>query len=181
MLLHAPPPLRYRYAVDTLVKLPVLAWQQRLAARPAHPPLSWPVSACAGAGLLAVPIVMVATLALTPVLGEDAAEFLFLVSPCGMLPAVAASCFHRRRHRPAGGARRPAPRHGSPPGWGGSASWSARWRCSCWSRPSSAGRCGPACGCWPAGRTRSPDEGTVAPAPPGGRTRALALKYGHVR
>ncbi|MGK5522130.1 hypothetical protein ACSNN9_22620 [Micromonospora sp. URMC 107] len=104
VLLDAPPPLRYRYAVDTLVKLPVLAWQQRLAARPADPPLSWPVSACAGAGLLAVPVVMVAALALTPVLGEETAEFLFLVSPCGMLPAVAASCFHRARRR-GGGAR----------------------------------------------------------------------------
>ncbi|MEW2377636.1 hypothetical protein AB0883_16260 [Micromonospora sp. NPDC047812] len=105
VLLDAPPSLRYRYALDTLVKLPVLAWQQRLAARPAHPPLSWPVSACAGAGLLAVPVVMVAALALGPVIGEDDAEFFFLVSPCGMLPAVAASCFHRARQR-GGGARR---------------------------------------------------------------------------
>ncbi|MEH1101286.1 hypothetical protein [Micromonospora sp. CPCC 205561] len=105
VLLDAPPPLRCRYAVDTLVKLPVLAWQQRRAARAAHPPLSWPVSVCAGAGLLVVPIVMVSALALTSVIGEEAAEFLFLISPCGMLPAVAASSFHRARRR-GGGARR---------------------------------------------------------------------------
>lgn len=105
VLLDVPTPLRYRYAVDTLVKLPLLAWQQRLGARPAHTPLSRPVSAFAGAGLIGVMVTMVAALCLAPLIGEDAAEFLFLLAPFGMLPAVAARSFHRAlRH--GGGARR---------------------------------------------------------------------------
>ncbi|MEV0329586.1 hypothetical protein AB0H63_24530 [Micromonospora echinospora] len=78
---------RWRYAVDTVVKVPLLAWQYgrtELSGGPAR----WP-STVAGAGLLGTPLLLVGAVAATPVIGEEAAEFFFLLAPCGMLPAVA--------------------------------------------------------------------------------------------
>jgi hypothetical protein len=47
----------------------------------------------AGAGLLSTPVLVLAALTLTPVVGEDTAEFLLLMAPCGLLPAVAVRSF----------------------------------------------------------------------------------------
>lgn len=78
---------RWRYAWDTVVKAPVLAWHLRQADAGRSSP-DWG-AALAGAGLLAIPVLVLGALALPPLAGEDAAEFLFLIAPAGLLPLVA--------------------------------------------------------------------------------------------
>jgi hypothetical protein len=78
---------RRRYALDSIIKAPLLAAQLRRAA-PLQPPARW-AAGVAGAALLSMPILIVGALALSPIIGEDAAEFFFLIAPAGMLPAVA--------------------------------------------------------------------------------------------
>ncbi|MEU4619310.1 hypothetical protein AB0G04_04915 [Actinoplanes sp. NPDC023801] len=77
---------RWWFALDMMVKAPLLAGALR---RPVTPPGRW-LSVLAGAGLIATSVTAVAALALPPVIGEDAAELLFLLSPCGLLGVVAA-------------------------------------------------------------------------------------------
>jgi hypothetical protein len=78
---------RRRYALDSFIKAPLLAAQLRRAT-PLRPPARW-VAAVAGVALLCMPALIIGALALSPIIGEDAAEFFFLIAPIGMLPAVA--------------------------------------------------------------------------------------------
>lgn len=94
---------RWYYALDTVLKVPLLAWQHRRA-EPLGEPARW-LTTLAGAGLLSTPVLIVGALAFTPVIGEDAAEFLFLLAPCGMLPAVAARAWRWVAHRGGGPVR----------------------------------------------------------------------------
>lgn len=88
---------RVHYALDTVLKAPVLAWQYgRLDPLP---PVRHRVAALAGAGLLSTPVLIIAAVSLPPVIGEDAAELLFLGAPCGMLPIVAVRSFRGAAHR----------------------------------------------------------------------------------
>ncbi|SCL20390.1 hypothetical protein GA0070616_1966 [Micromonospora nigra] len=75
---------RWRYGLDTVLKVPLLAWQHR------HPGAARWAAVMAGVGLLGTPVVLLGALTLAPLIGEDTAEFLFLVAPCGMLLAVVA-------------------------------------------------------------------------------------------
>lgn len=88
---------RLRYALDTVVKSPVLAWHHRRA--DPLPPVRRRPAALAGAGLISTPVLIVAALSLAPVIGEDAAELLFLAAPCGMMPLVAVRSFRGAAHR----------------------------------------------------------------------------------
>ncbi|MFB9543700.1 hypothetical protein [Micromonospora sagamiensis] len=78
---------RWRYAVDTVAKVPLLAWQYRRTDPPGEP-ARWP-SIVAGAWLLGTPALLAGAVVAAPVIGEDAAEFFFLLAPSGMLPVVA--------------------------------------------------------------------------------------------
>lgn len=78
-------PRRWWYAADTAAKVPLLAMQLRTAV-PA--PTRW-VSALSGGALLAASVALAAALLLPARIGEDAAEFLFLMAPCGLLVVVA--------------------------------------------------------------------------------------------
>lgn len=103
VLLEARGLRRWHFALDTVLKAPILAWHHRRAdpRRAARPPASgW-----AGAALFGVPVLMIGALALPPVVGEGAAEFLFLIAPCGMLPAVTARSFHDAARRGGGALR----------------------------------------------------------------------------
>jgi hypothetical protein len=88
---------RLGFTLDTVVKVPVLAWHYHRT-DPLPPVGRWP-AALAGAGLLSTPVLIVAALSLAPVIGEDAAEFLFLMAPGGMLPLVAVRSFRVAAHR----------------------------------------------------------------------------------
>ena len=95
---------RWRYTLDTVLKAPVLAWCHRVAEPPAPEP-GRAVAALTGAALIVAPLLAVAALVLAPVLGEDAAEFLFLISPCGLLGFIAVRTFRRARHHGGGPGR----------------------------------------------------------------------------
>jgi hypothetical protein len=94
---------RWRYALDTIIKAPVLAGQHRRTG-PDTGPGAW-VAAVAAAGLLSIPVLLLAGLVRTPWLGEDAGEFLFLVAACGMLPTVAVHSWRSARRRGGGPVR----------------------------------------------------------------------------
>ena len=86
-------PRRWWFALDTIVKAPVLAHQLR---RPvAAPPR--PLAVLTGCALLAASAAAVAALLLPPVIGEDAAELLFLAAPCGLIGVVAVRSFRTAR------------------------------------------------------------------------------------
>ncbi|GAA4976383.1 hypothetical protein [Actinoplanes utahensis] len=89
---------RWWFALDIVLKAPVLAWCHRVA----EPPLPQPgrvVAALTGAGLLVMPLLGGSAILFASALGEGAAEFLFLVSPFGMFGFVAVHTFRRaRRH-----------------------------------------------------------------------------------
>ncbi|MFF0373995.1 hypothetical protein [Actinoplanes missouriensis] len=74
---------RWWFALDTAVKAPLLARQLRT---PALPPGRW-LSALTGVALLGASVLMVAAILLPSVIGEDAAELLFLCAPCGLAGA----------------------------------------------------------------------------------------------
>jgi hypothetical protein len=76
---------RWWFAADMAVKAPLLAVQVR---EPAPPPRRW-LSVVTGCALIGTSAVAVAALALASVIGEDAAEFLFLTAPAGLLGVVA--------------------------------------------------------------------------------------------
>ena len=88
---------RLHFALDTVVKVPVLAFHYRRT-DPLPPVRRWS-AVLAGAGLLSTPVLIVAALALAPVIGEDAAELLFLGAPGGMLAVVAVRSFRSAAHR----------------------------------------------------------------------------------
>jgi hypothetical protein len=79
---------RWRYTMDTIVKVPVLAWHHRRRPSPGEPP-RW-VAAVSGAGLLGMPVLILGAFGLGSLISEDTAEFLLIVAPAGMLPVVAA-------------------------------------------------------------------------------------------
>lgn len=87
---------RVRFALDTVVKVPVLAWHYRRI-DPLPPVRRWS-AALAGAGLLSTPVLIVVAVVLAPVIGENTAEFLFLCAPGGMLPVVAVRSFRGAAH-----------------------------------------------------------------------------------
>lgn len=92
---------RWWFTVDIVLKAPVLAWCHRVA----EPPLPRPgrvVAALTGAALLAMPLVAVTAMLLADQLGEPAAEFFFMVSPCGLFVFVAVRSFRRARHHGGG-------------------------------------------------------------------------------
>lgn len=96
VLLDVPGRRRWRYAADTLLKLPWLAWQRWWAARRASGSPDRPVwAAVAGLGILACPATMGLALVSAGVIGEDSAEFFVLVACCGLAPAVALRAFDR--------------------------------------------------------------------------------------
>jgi hypothetical protein len=88
---------RLLFALDTVVKAPVLAWHYRRT-DPLPAARRWS-AALAGAGLLSAPALILAALVLPPVIGEDAAELLFLGAPGGMLAVVAVRSFRTAVHR----------------------------------------------------------------------------------
>lgn len=95
---------RWWFVVDTVVKVPALAWCYRVL----EPPLPTParaVTTLTGAALIAMPVLAVAAILFAPALGEPTAEFLFLLSPCGLFGFVAVRTFRGARHR-GGGFRR---------------------------------------------------------------------------
>ncbi|MEU4559401.1 hypothetical protein AB0F72_13530 [Actinoplanes sp. NPDC023936] len=77
---------RWWFALDTVVKAPVLAGQFRV---PVAPPGRW-VSVLTGAALIGGSLAVVLAVLLPPAVPEDAAEFLFLLAPCGLAGVVAA-------------------------------------------------------------------------------------------
>lgn len=87
VLLHTSGRRRWRFTWDTVVKAPVLAWHLRHT-DPGRPSTDWGAR-LAGAGLLAIPALVLGGLALPALVGEDAAEFVFLLAPAGLLPVVA--------------------------------------------------------------------------------------------
>ena len=76
---------RWRFAVDTVVKAPLLAGQLR---EPVPPPGRW-LSALSGGVLIGTSLLAAGALTVPSAIGEDAAEFLFLLAPCGLLGVVA--------------------------------------------------------------------------------------------
>ncbi len=92
---------RWWFALDTVLKAPALAWCHRVD-EPPQPQPGRAVAALTGAGLIATSILAVAAVGLAPVLGEPAAEFLFLVSPCGLLGFVVVYTLRRALHRGGG-------------------------------------------------------------------------------
>ena len=80
---------RWWFLADTVVKVPLLAWEYR---RPAPGSLR---SKLAGALLVGMSTLGVAAVPLAPVVGEATAEFLFLLTPCGMVGVVALHSFRR--------------------------------------------------------------------------------------
>jgi hypothetical protein len=95
---------RWRYAFDTVLKAPLLTWQHRRAAHPDAPAL-W-VAVLAGLGLLCVPVLALGSVTVGPFLGPDGVVLVFLLSPVGLLPTIAARSF-RTAARGGGG----LPRH----------------------------------------------------------------------
>jgi hypothetical protein len=84
---------RWWFAIDTVVKVPLLSRQVR---QPVPPPGRWP-AALSGLGLLGASAAVVIA-ALNPFsLSEDAAEFLFLLAPCAMVGVVAVRSVHAAR------------------------------------------------------------------------------------
>jgi hypothetical protein len=92
---------RWWFALDTVLKAPVLAWCHRVA-EPPPPEPPRVVAALTGVGLIATSVLAVTAVVLAPALGEPAAEFLFLTSPCGLLGFVAVRGFRRARHHGGG-------------------------------------------------------------------------------
>ncbi|MDG4770943.1 hypothetical protein [Solwaraspora sp. WMMD792] len=92
VLIEVHGPRRWRYAADTIVKVPLLAVQFRTSV-PA--PTRW-LSALGGCALIATSAVAVTALAL-PSSSEDAAEFLLLTAPSGLLIVVAVRSFRTAR------------------------------------------------------------------------------------
>ena len=84
---------RWWFALDTIIKAPMLARQFRT---PVPAPGRW-VSVLTGTALIGASVAMVAAVLLTDLLGEDAAEFLFAMTPCGLIGIVAARSFHSAR------------------------------------------------------------------------------------
>jgi hypothetical protein len=93
---------RWRYALDTIVKAPLLASQHRRGA-PDTGPGPW-VGAVAAVGLLGIPFLMLAGL-LAAESNEKAGEFFFLTASCGMLPTVAVHSWRSARRHGGGPAR----------------------------------------------------------------------------
>ena len=75
---------RWWFAADTVVKVPLLAVQLRETV-PA--PRRW-LSVLVGCALIGSSALAVASVTLASVIGEDFAEFLFLLAPCGLLGVV---------------------------------------------------------------------------------------------
>lgn len=92
---------RWWFTLDTVLKAPVLAWSHRVA-EPSLPEPGRAVAALTGAVLIVAPVLAVAAVVLAPAMGEDAAEFLFLMSPCGLLGFIAVRTFRRARHHGGG-------------------------------------------------------------------------------
>ena len=101
LLLEVQGARRWWFAFDTVLKAPALAWSHRVA-EPLQPQPGRAVAALTGVGLIATSILAVVALGLAPVLGEPAAEFLFLVSPGGLLGFVAVHTLRRAMHRGGG-------------------------------------------------------------------------------
>jgi hypothetical protein len=100
VLLDTSGPRRWRYAVDTVVKAPVLAWHLRRAGSGRRSTDRG--AALAGAGLLAIPVLVLGAVAMPPLVGEDTAELVFLLAPAGMLPVVALRSWRSARRRGGG-------------------------------------------------------------------------------
>ncbi|WP_229071012.1 hypothetical protein [Actinoplanes sp. DH11] len=89
VLADVPGARRWWYALDTVLKVPLLAHQFRT---PVAPPRRW-LSALTGAALIGTSVLLVAAVLAPPLIGEGAAEFLFLLAPCGLLGVVAVRSF----------------------------------------------------------------------------------------
>ncbi len=76
---------RWWFTVDTVIKVPLLAGQFR---EPVPPPGRW-LSIISGGALIGTSVLAAGALMLPSAIGEDAAEFLFLLAPCGLLGVVA--------------------------------------------------------------------------------------------
>ncbi|MEU4419590.1 hypothetical protein AB0F81_03125 [Actinoplanes sp. NPDC024001] len=84
---------RWWFALDTVVKVPVLARQFR---EPVPPPGRW-LSVLTGLGLLGASGAIALAVLAPAGLPEDAAEFLFLMAPCAMVGVVAVRSFWTAR------------------------------------------------------------------------------------
>ena len=91
---------RLRYTIDTVAKVPVLAWQQRRLAD-----LGGVAAGSAGVALLAATAALPAGLFAGQAIAEGTAEFLVLASLCGMAPVAALWAWRTAtRFRPAAAA-----------------------------------------------------------------------------
>lgn len=84
---------RWWYTADILLKLPVLAWHSHRGPGAGRPPAG---AVLAGVGLLLSALAVVGALALPTVLGEDAAEGLFVLAPFALAPFITREAIRSR-------------------------------------------------------------------------------------
>jgi hypothetical protein len=97
VLLAVRGPQRWWWTLDTVAKVPVLAWQYRRG-RPRSGSVPWSVSLTIG-GLTGMALILIGAATLTLVVDDDAAYRVLVVSLCGLLPLVTVRTWRwARRH-----------------------------------------------------------------------------------